>query len=68
VTACVTGGRLGAGAGSARVPAALIGRVSSLYGTFTRGAEALGAIAGRVLAAAAGIRARCWLVPRRCLP
>jgi predicted MFS family arabinose efflux permease len=40
-----------------RVPAALLGRVSSLYGTVTRGAEALGAIAGGVLAAAAGIRA-----------
>jgi predicted MFS family arabinose efflux permease len=40
-----------------RVPAELLGRVSSLYGTVTRGAEALGAIAGGVLAVAAGIRA-----------
>ncbi len=40
-----------------RVPAELLGRVSSLYGTVTRGTEALGAICGGLLAAAAGIRA-----------
>jgi predicted MFS family arabinose efflux permease len=40
-----------------RVPAELLGRISSLYGAVTRGAEALGAIAGGVLAVAAGIRA-----------
>ena len=40
-----------------QVPAALLGRVSSLFGTVTRGAEALGAVAGGALAAAAGIRA-----------
>jgi predicted MFS family arabinose efflux permease len=40
-----------------RVPAGLLGRVTSLYGTVTRGCEALGALAGGVLAAAAGIRA-----------
>jgi MFS family permease len=40
-----------------RVPAELLGRVTSLYGTVTRGSEALGAIAGGVLATAAGIRA-----------
>ncbi len=39
------------------VPADLLGRVTSLYGTVTRGGEAVGAIAGGVLAAAAGIRA-----------
>jgi MFS family permease len=40
-----------------QVPDELLGRVTSLYGTVTRGAEALGAIAGGGLAAAAGIRA-----------
>jgi predicted MFS family arabinose efflux permease len=40
-----------------QVPDGLLGRVTSLYGTVTRGAEALGAIAGGVLAAIAGIRA-----------
>ena len=40
-----------------QVPAALLGRVSSLFGTVTRGAEALGAVAGGALAATAGIRA-----------
>ena len=40
-----------------QVPAALLGRVSSLFGTVTRGAEALGAVAGGALAGAAGIRA-----------
>ena len=39
-----------------QVPAALLGRVSSLFGTVTRGTEALGAVAGGALAAAAGIR------------
>jgi MFS family permease len=39
------------------VPDALLGRVSSVFGTVTQGAEALGAIAGGTLAAAAGIRA-----------
>lgn len=39
------------------VPSRLLGRVSSLYGTVGQGAEALGAIAGGLLAAAAGIRA-----------
>jgi MFS family permease len=40
-----------------QVPDGLLGRVTSLYGTVTRGAEALGAIAGGALAATAGIRA-----------
>jgi predicted MFS family arabinose efflux permease len=40
-----------------QVPDGLLGRVASLYGTVTRGAEALGAIAGGALAATAGIRA-----------
>ncbi len=40
-----------------QVPAALLGRVTSLFGTVTRGTEALGALAGGVLAATAGIRA-----------
>jgi len=39
------------------VPAALLGRVTSLYGTVARGTEALGAIGGGTLAAIAGIRA-----------
>ena len=39
------------------VPAELLGRVSSLYGTVARGAEALGAIGGGALATVAGIRA-----------
>ncbi len=39
------------------IPAELLGRVTSLYGTVARGTEALGAIGGGVLAAAAGIRA-----------
>jgi predicted MFS family arabinose efflux permease len=39
------------------VPDALLGRVTSVYGTVTQGAEALGAIAGGLLAATAGIRA-----------
>jgi hypothetical protein len=40
-----------------QVPDALLGRVTSVYGTVTQGAEALGAIAGGALAATAGIRA-----------
>jgi hypothetical protein len=40
-----------------QVPAALLGRVSSLYGTVGAGAEVLGAIGGGALAATAGIRA-----------
>ncbi len=40
-----------------RVPDDLLGRVSSLYGTVAGGAEALGALAGGGIAAAAGIRA-----------
>lgn len=40
-----------------QVPAALLGRITSLYGTVGRGAEALGAISGGLLAATAGIRA-----------
>jgi MFS family permease len=40
-----------------QVPAALLGRVSSLYGTVWRGSEVLGAIGGGALAATAGIRA-----------
>jgi MFS family permease len=40
-----------------QVPDGLLGRVTSLYGTVARGAEALGAIAGGTVAAAAGIRA-----------
>jgi MFS family permease len=39
------------------VPDALLGRVTSLYGTVAQSAEALGAIAGGVLAGTAGIRA-----------
>ena len=39
------------------VPDALLGRVSSVFGTVTQGGAALGAIAGGILAAAAGIRA-----------
>ena len=39
------------------VPDALLGRVSSVFGTIAQGAEALGAIAGGLLAAAAGVRA-----------
>ncbi len=40
-----------------RVPDGLLGRVSSLYGSVAGGAEALGALAGGGIAAAAGIRA-----------
>jgi MFS family permease len=40
-----------------QVPDALLGRVTSVYGTVTQGAEALGAIAGGAVAATAGIRA-----------
>jgi predicted MFS family arabinose efflux permease len=40
-----------------RVPDDLLGRVSSLYGTVAGGAEALGALAGGLIATAAGIRA-----------
>jgi hypothetical protein len=40
-----------------QVPAALLGRVTSLFGLVTRGAEALGAIVGGVLAAAVAILA-----------
>src|SRR5580700_9052143 len=40
-----------------QVPAALLGRVSSLFGIVTRSTEALGAIAGGALAATAGLRA-----------
>jgi MFS family permease len=39
------------------VPAGLLGRISSLYGTVARGTEALGALGGGALATAAGIRA-----------
>ena len=39
------------------VPAVLLGRVTSLYGTAARGTGALGALAGGTLAAIAGIRA-----------
>src|SRR6266704_3219815 len=39
-----------------RVPAELLGRVTSLYGTVTRGCEAMGAIAGGMLAAYNGLR------------
>jgi hypothetical protein len=40
-----------------QVPDALLGRVTSVYGTVTQGPEALGALAGGGLAVAAGIRA-----------
>ena len=40
-----------------QVPDSLLGRVSSLFGTVAGGAEALGALAGGGIAAAAGIRA-----------
>lgn len=39
------------------VPARLLGRVTSLYGTVAQGAETLGAIAGGALATRAGVRA-----------
>jgi MFS family permease len=39
------------------VPDALLGRISSVFGAVTQGAEALGALVGGVLAATAGIRA-----------
>lgn len=39
------------------VPVSLLGRVTSIYGTATRGAEAMGAIGGGILATSAGIRA-----------
>jgi predicted MFS family arabinose efflux permease len=39
-----------------RVPEALLGRVSSLYGTVAGGSEALGALCGGAFATAAGIR------------
>jgi MFS family permease len=39
------------------VPAELLGRITSLYGTVTYGAQALGAVAGGALAATAGLRA-----------
>jgi MFS family permease len=39
------------------VPDRLLGRVTSLYGTISGGAEAVGALAGGALATAAGIRA-----------
>ncbi|HXP20932.1 MAG TPA: MFS transporter [Streptosporangiaceae bacterium] len=40
-----------------QVPPELLGRITSLYGVVTRGCEALGAMVGGALAAAAGIRA-----------
>ncbi len=40
-----------------QVPAELLGRVTSLYGTVAGGAQALGALGGGALAALAGIRA-----------
>jgi predicted MFS family arabinose efflux permease len=40
-----------------QVPDALLGRVSSVYATFTQGAEGLGAILGGLIAVSAGIRA-----------
>lgn len=40
-----------------QVPEPLLGRVTSVYGTVAQGAEALGALGGGVIAAAAGIRA-----------
>ena len=40
-----------------QVPASLLGRVSGLFGTVTRGTEALGALAGGALAVTAGLRA-----------
>jgi MFS family permease len=40
-----------------QVPAELLGRVTSLYGTVARGGQTLGAIAGGALATAAGLRA-----------
>jgi predicted MFS family arabinose efflux permease len=40
-----------------RVPDSLLGRITSLYGTVVGGSEALGALAGGGIAAAAGIRA-----------
>jgi predicted MFS family arabinose efflux permease len=39
------------------VPDPLLGRVTSIFSTVTQSAQALGAIAGGALAAAAGIRA-----------
>jgi MFS family permease len=40
-----------------QVPAELLGRVTSLYGTVAGGAQALGALGGGAVAALAGIRA-----------
>jgi len=40
-----------------QVPARLLGRITSLYGTVAGGSEALGALGGGALAAMAGIRA-----------
>lgn len=40
-----------------QVPDHLLGRITSLYGTSLRGSEALGALGGGLVAAAAGIRA-----------
>lgn len=40
-----------------QVPDNLLGRITSLYGTALRGSEALGALGGGLVAAAAGIRA-----------
>ncbi len=40
-----------------RVPDSLLGRITSLYGTVVGGSEAVGALAGGGIAAAAGIRA-----------
>ncbi|HEY2552758.1 MAG TPA: MFS transporter [Streptosporangiaceae bacterium] len=43
------------------VPGRLLGRVSSLYGTVAGGSEALGALAGGVLATVTGVRATMLL-------
>jgi hypothetical protein len=40
-----------------QVPAALLGRVTGLYGSVALGAETLGAVSGGALATVAGIRA-----------
>jgi predicted MFS family arabinose efflux permease len=40
-----------------QVPDALLGRVTSLFGIIVRSAEALGALAGGVLASTVGLRA-----------
>ena len=55
--ACVLFGITGTTMRQRLVPDHLLGRIMSLHGTTLRGAEALGALGGGLVAAAAGIRA-----------